>query len=469
MNPRDAGPSGAAPWPPEGQRGPCVKATGALVIGGDYRGLGTVRSLGRRGIPVWVVVDEHRIAATSRYARRRLQWPQADDAGRVAWLLDLAETCGLQGWALFPTGDVTTTLLAQHRSALSERFLVTVAPWEVIRWAQDKRLTYRLAADLGVGCPWTWCPGDRAAVAAAACTFPVILKPAMKERINPFTYAKAWRVEDRDALLARYDDACSLVPAGSVLIQEVIPGGGELQLSYAALCLDGRPLASIVARRTRQYPMDFGLSSSYVEAIDRPDVEEPARRLLAAMRITGLVEVEFKQDPRDGQLKVLDINPRIWGWHTLGRRAGVDFSYLLWRLVHGEPVAQVRATAGFRWVRAVTDVLVAASEIRHGRMTLTGYLRSLRGPIEPAVFAIDDPLPALLDVPLLAHLAWSGRLRGAKGPPAQTHRGADPVGAWPMGGIAPTDTRPSGWWPRWLAAGRGGGSRSVRSAMGRRG
>src|SRR5438094_6366390 len=28
---------------------------GALVIGGDYRGLGIVRSLGRRKIPVWVL------------------------------------------------------------------------------------------------------------------------------------------------------------------------------------------------------------------------------------------------------------------------------------------------------------------------------------------------------------------------------------------------------------------------------
>ncbi|MDT4912917.1 MAG: hypothetical protein QOC66_2045, partial [Pseudonocardiales bacterium] len=28
---------------------------GALVLGADYRGLGIVRSLGRRAVPVWVV------------------------------------------------------------------------------------------------------------------------------------------------------------------------------------------------------------------------------------------------------------------------------------------------------------------------------------------------------------------------------------------------------------------------------
>src|SRR5919109_2550401 len=48
---------------------------GALVIGGDYRALGVVRSLGRRGIPVWVVTNEHRVATASRYALRCFHWP----------------------------------------------------------------------------------------------------------------------------------------------------------------------------------------------------------------------------------------------------------------------------------------------------------------------------------------------------------------------------------------------------------
>ena len=40
---------------------------GAVVVGGDYQGLGIVRSLGRRKIPVCVIDDEHSIARYSRY------------------------------------------------------------------------------------------------------------------------------------------------------------------------------------------------------------------------------------------------------------------------------------------------------------------------------------------------------------------------------------------------------------------
>ncbi|PYT21377.1 MAG: hypothetical protein DMG57_38840 [Acidobacteria bacterium] len=63
-----------------------------------------------------------------------------------------------------------------------------------------------------------------------------------------------------------------------------------------------------------------------------------------AMRFTGLVEIEFKRDSRDGKFKVLDMNPRVWGWHTLCGRAGVDFPYLTWLLVRGEPVPETHGT-----------------------------------------------------------------------------------------------------------------------------
>ena len=41
---------------------------GGVVIGGDYQGLGIVRSLGRRGFPVCIIDDEHSISRYSKYA-----------------------------------------------------------------------------------------------------------------------------------------------------------------------------------------------------------------------------------------------------------------------------------------------------------------------------------------------------------------------------------------------------------------
>jgi predicted ATP-grasp superfamily ATP-dependent carboligase len=378
---------------------------GALVTGADYRGLGIVRSLGRRGIPVWVLKRAgHRLAATSRYARSSTLWTEGDDSRRIEFLLDLANRQGLKGWVLFPTDDEVVGLVARHHDVLSKAFCLTIPPWDELRWSCDKRLLSKLAADLKIDQPWTFCPANREEVARLDCKFPVIIKPALREVFNQLTAAKAWQVDDRQSLLSRYDEARSMMSPDLIMIQEVIPGWGEAQFSYAALCQDGRPLASVVARRVRQYPMDFGQFSTYVETMDDPGVVEPSRRLLAATRFTGLVEVEFKRDSRDGRFKVLDVNPRVWGWHTVGSRVGVDFSHLLWQMVRGEPVTEVHARSRAGWVRMNTDVPVALLEIARRRLSLRDYLRSLRSPIEPAVFALDDPVPGLLEMPVLIYL-----------------------------------------------------------------
>ena len=48
------------------------KRIGALVVGGDFQGLGIVRSLGRRGVPVCVIDDELSIYRYSRYTTRSI-------------------------------------------------------------------------------------------------------------------------------------------------------------------------------------------------------------------------------------------------------------------------------------------------------------------------------------------------------------------------------------------------------------
>src|SRR6266581_9287305 len=103
---------------------------GALVIGGGYRALGVVRSLGRQGIRVWVLTDEHFVAAASRYTEFHLPWPQAAEPLQLQYLLNLCEHHRLDGWAVFPTDEETAALVARNHSVLGERFRITTPRWE---------------------------------------------------------------------------------------------------------------------------------------------------------------------------------------------------------------------------------------------------------------------------------------------------------------------------------------------------
>ena len=377
----------------------------ALVLGGNYRALGLVRSLGRRGIPVWVVKqDGHALAGLSRYTERTLPWPEGDDNSKLAYLNALAAKNQSDQFLLIPTDDECTTLIAQNHDALAAQFVLTTPAWTSLRLAVNKQHMYQLGERLGIDQPRTFFPGSLQALSASDVQFPVILKPATRELLNPLTTDKAWRVEDRETLLSLFAEASKYMAPETIMVQELIPGGGEAQYSYAALCSEGRSLASLTALRTRQFPMDFGRFSTFVETVNEPAVESPARKLLEAIRFTGLVEVEFKKDPRDGRYKLLDINPRVWGWHSLCASAGVDFPYLLWNLKWEQPVPEAHARSGVRWVRFGADFVVSCAEILKGKLGIMDYLRGLRFPLETAIFAVDDPVPGILQFPSLFYL-----------------------------------------------------------------
>ena len=378
---------------------------GAIVLGGDYQGLGIVRSLGRRGVPVCVVDDERSISSFSRYASRSVRVPDlADGSNTVEALLALEAEVGLRGWVVFATRDETVEVLSRNRTVLSERLRVPAPSWDTFHRAWDKRSTYRLAEDIGLPVPRTWHPGSIEELEAIDATPPLVIKPAIKPRFFNATKAKAWQADTSPELRERFTAATRVAGEDGVMVQELIPGSGEQQFAYCAFFAGGRPMGSMVVRRLRQHPHDFGRASTFVETIELPALEAMGERFLSAIDYYGLAELEFKLDRRDNSYKLLDFNARTWGYHSLGQAAGVDFPYLLFCDQVGKPHAPCRAAAGVRWMRLVTDLPTAIVDIREGRLRLADYLRSVRDHDVDAVFSLEDPKPGLAELALLPYL-----------------------------------------------------------------
>ena len=378
---------------------------GAVVIGGDYQGLGIVRSLGRMGVPVCVIDDEHSISRFSRYTTHGVRVPDLrQERPTVEALLRIGRLLNLQGWVLFPTRDEIVGALARNRSVLSEMFRVPVPEWKTVDWMLDKRNTYQLAKQLNIPFPKTWSPLTEEAINQIDSPFPLVLKPAIKEHFFYATKAKAWRINSRAELHAMFRRASKLTGASEVLIQDMIPGDGRQQFSFCAFFKHGKAIGSMVTRRRRQHPHDFGRASTFVETIDLPALEALSSRFLRHINYYGLVEVEFKLDPRDGQFKLLDINPRTWGYHTLGTHAGVDFPNLLYRDQLSRPVETCRGRPGVSWVRLLTDIPTGLLDVVAGRLPFSDFWRSLRNYHIEAVFNSEDPVPGLVEFALIPYL-----------------------------------------------------------------
>jgi D-aspartate ligase len=381
------------------------RQAGAIVIGGDYQGLGVVRSLGRRGIPVYVVDDEASIARASRFSKRAVRVPSLrDEPSTLDALERLRREHGLEGWVLFPTREETVAALARNRSVLARSFRVPTPGWDTIRHAWDKRATYRLARKLGIPTPRTWSLLEESELRNVDVRGPVVIKPAIKEHFFYATHAKAWRADTESDLRRHFRQASSIVGVEEVIIQELIPGDGHQQYSYCAFFKEGEAVASMTVRRRRQHPSDFGRASTYVETVEPAGLEEPSVRFLRAIGYYGLVEVEYKLDPRDGEYKLLDVNPRTWGYHSVGPAAGVDFPYLLFCDQLGYEIPRAHGRPGVRWIRLVTDVPNAVVDMRARRLRPRDYLASLRGVDTEAVFSVRDPLPGMYELVLLPYL-----------------------------------------------------------------
>src|SRR5271156_6666337 len=326
---------------------------GAVVVGGDYQGLGIVRSLGRQGVPVCVVDDELSISRYSRYCTKFVKLANLhDERAAVDSLLELGKRLGLGGWVLYPTREELVAALSRYRSELSEVFRVPTPDWESVKWAWDKRNTYRLAQRLEIPTPATHYPESLDQLAELdSATPPFAIKPAIKEHFFYATKAKAWRANSHAELRTLFQKASRLAGDGEIMVQELIPGGGSQQFSYCAFFRKGEAVGKMVARRTRQHPLEFGRASTFVETVDIPMLEELSERFLRAIDYYGLIEIEYKLDPRTSQYKLLDVNARTWGYHSLGAEAGVDFSYMLFADQIGLSVPASKGRAGVGWVR----------------------------------------------------------------------------------------------------------------------
>ena len=377
---------------------------GAVVTGGDHQGLGAVRTLARKGIPIVLTDHDHCIGRYSRYCGRFFRSPHPSDADAyVRFLIELADRENLRGWVVFANNDDIVYALSKYKSILEKYYRVTTDSWDVIQYVHIKELTYRIAQEHDIPIPATYFPRDLDDLMQMDLQFPVVMKPSIRDHFYNTTKIKAFRINSREELPDTYKRMCSVVDRSEILVQDFIPGAAKQLYSFCTFSKGGKTIASIMARRTRQHPKEFG-TSTFAEIVDIPEVQATAERFLRTIRFNGIAEVEFMLDPRDDTYKLIEVNPRIWGFHTLAIAAGADLPYLAYQDMIGEELHVTTPAKTMKWVRMSTDIPTAALEIINGRMSIGKWIASLRGRKQFSVWALDDPMPCIAEFIMLLYL-----------------------------------------------------------------
>jgi predicted ATP-grasp superfamily ATP-dependent carboligase len=122
---------------------------------------------------------------------------------------------------------------------------------------------------------------------------------------------------------------------------------------------------------------------------------------MKALRYRGILDTGYRWDARDGQYKLLDVNPRIGATFRLFVGAdGMDVLRAVYLDLTGRPVPPSSANDGRQWLVEHLDLRSAMTYVRRGDISAGEWLRSLRHIDETAWWERMDP------VPFLAESAW---------------------------------------------------------------
>lgn len=391
------------------------ESPGAVIMGAGFASLEVARNLNKYGVRVCIVGFATSVARFSRSIGLFVKLPRGlKDEELIDFLEQMAERCRVRGWVLFPCSDEHLRIVTQHSVRLAEYFVLATPPWETVKYFYDKRLTYTLARELGIPMPYSCVPGNIDQLDSLDVEFPVVLKPAITPHLTQTSSTKAYLANDRHELHKLYGVMSQVIPSSEVILQEFLPEPSKNLFSFAGYFRQGEPIVGLSVKRTRQFPRDFGRASTFVVAVELPELSELASQLLRAIHYTGLAEVEFMWSVKRARFELLEVNARLWAWHGLAISAGLDIPYVAFAEALGlnSPIGTVRQ--GTKWVRPWADVRAAAQEILSGTLSIRQYLISLRGKTVFSLFSLSDPIPFIAEPLLLLFnrlKRWTSKLR----------------------------------------------------------
>lgn len=369
---------------------------GAVVIGGRLPALSTVRSLGRRGVPVAVIpTSPSHIAQYSRHARERhavLDFPQ-----RPERLLVLLETHRdrWHGWALLATDDAGLEFLSQNRDELEKSYRVVAPDFDVAKQLLRKDRFHLVAREVGAELPHLYGRATRAVAEAQEFRFPVVVKPVESHRFLECLGVKIFVARDRAELLEFVDSLPAMELEAEIL--DLIPGPDTQSYNYACyIDRSGEVLAEVTLRKLRKSPPFFGVGR-VAEVVAGPDIPELREMTLAILRRIGwwgMASAEFKLDPRDGRFRIMEINGRCFLMQGLAMAAGVDFPWIAWReAVLGERTRMQSSGWNGVWVNVIDDLYHFLFFRRVEGLSVRQYLEPWVRPKEFAIVSLSDPKP----------------------------------------------------------------------------
>jgi D-aspartate ligase len=367
----------------------------AFVLGLFDTGLGAVRSLGYEGIAVIGLDSNPNMPGfKSKFCKAKLcPDPVHQPDELLQFMMNEGGKLDKAG-VLIPSSDAFVLFLSRYREELQKRFIFALSTEDVLEAIVNKRKQYEMAERIGTPYPQTCYPEsmDDVEKMKDEVEYPAFIKPYYSHLWREKFNNKGFKVGNSQELIERFAE---IFPTGlQAMAQSIIIGPNTNHLKVSAYIDDNNePLALFTLRKIRQYPTDFGVGT-LVESINNVELKELGLIFFRGIHYRGIGSIEFKKDDRDGRIKMIELNPRLWQQNYHATVCGMNFPLIQYLDLTGQtPEPLTEFMEGIKWFDATADFQAFWDYFRKGQLTPWGWVQSWITAKSYATFAWNDLRP----------------------------------------------------------------------------
>jgi D-aspartate ligase len=370
-----------------------VKAGRGVI---HHGALAVARTLGRLGVPIYAVVeDAFTPLGTSRYLKRAFVWESwPSDADSFLRAMSTIAAFIARPTIIIPMDDLSAVFVAENAARLAPWFIVPrVAPHLPRRLANKSRL-HDLCAEIGMPLVRSIVPNsiDDVRMFADSAGFPVVAKTTEQwSLLNDRFSTKVIRTPEQ---LLEFYDGCNHENRSRLIVQEWIPG--EDWVSHGYYNSECNISTTFTGKKLRSYPADAG-STALGVSLGNETLRCETERLLKAVGYSGIVDIDWRKDARDGKYKVLDCNPRVGqNFRMFQTSTGIDVVRALHLDLSGRRIDDSPMLEGRLFTVESFNLLASLRRPPWRALKPNAGRRMPRNSKELAWWCSDDPLPSFV-------------------------------------------------------------------------
>ena len=276
-----------------------------LVLGGGTQGLAFIYALHKLGYEVYLVYDAPgNYADASRFCYCKTIAPSPkNESGHIEFLISTIRDNSID--VLIPMGDSSARFISENLSKIKEVVNVKMPDIEHFMMGYDKNQLMVLCERKGYPHPKTI---DLSVIPLSDSSlktfpFPGMLKPNRTTGGRGMVCVNAY-----DELVSQYGVLRETY--GNYHLQEFIPAGGRQFKVQLYIDEQRRLVQGTVMQKVRWFPPKAG-SNCCAVSVEKPELIDLCYHILQDIDWLGFADFDFIEDPRDGRLLVMEINPRV--------------------------------------------------------------------------------------------------------------------------------------------------------------